>query len=260
MKISEAFEYLGLPVSASKEQIKGRYKDLAKRCHPDSGGSELMMKLLNEAYEVAMGDQAERGNRTPPPPPPPPPQPPQSSPQPSPKASSKSESTKDYGFRGLLIVSLLIFGFVVFIVAISPKSSEPPTTTSSSPIPTSTPSVTPTTDPSLDKPIKLIFTMSLTDGDNWVNIPIVDQRCEGEGDKQKCTYFPYCIRPTIYSGSSSGGENYNFEKVATKEGGMIYRVCYPRFTIYENNRKVITKFSKQVINDTKDFCKINKCF
>lgn len=51
MKIQDALEILGVSSSASKEQVKAAYKKLSRQYHPDLGGSEEMMKLLNNAYD-----------------------------------------------------------------------------------------------------------------------------------------------------------------------------------------------------------------
>ena len=43
---------LGLPAQgASKAEVKKAYRRLAKENHPDLGGDEKRMKLINEAYE-----------------------------------------------------------------------------------------------------------------------------------------------------------------------------------------------------------------
>lgn len=52
MKIQEAFKVFGMSEGASKEQILGQYKKLAKKYHPDLGGSEEMMKVLNDAMDA----------------------------------------------------------------------------------------------------------------------------------------------------------------------------------------------------------------
>jgi curved DNA-binding protein CbpA len=50
---------LGVPASASKAEVDRQYKRLAAQHHPDLGGNEERMKLLNEAYGV-LKDQASR--------------------------------------------------------------------------------------------------------------------------------------------------------------------------------------------------------
>ena len=45
---------LGLPSSATKADIKRAYKRLARKAHPDGGGSHEAFLKLNEAYEQAM--------------------------------------------------------------------------------------------------------------------------------------------------------------------------------------------------------------
>ena len=47
MDIKKAFEILGLEPSASENEIKTSYRNLARDAHPDAGGSEKQMKSLN---------------------------------------------------------------------------------------------------------------------------------------------------------------------------------------------------------------------
>lgn len=51
MKQQEAFKVFGMSEGSSKEQILARFKELAKKYHPDLGGSEEMMKILNDAMD-----------------------------------------------------------------------------------------------------------------------------------------------------------------------------------------------------------------
>lgn len=52
MKIQEAFRVFGLSEGSSKDQILAQFKKLAKKYHPDLGGSEEMMKILNDAMDA----------------------------------------------------------------------------------------------------------------------------------------------------------------------------------------------------------------
>jgi curved DNA-binding protein CbpA len=49
---------LGLPPTATPQQIKRRYRALAKRYHPDRGGDQRQMQRIIAAYELLMKDQA----------------------------------------------------------------------------------------------------------------------------------------------------------------------------------------------------------
>lgn len=52
----DPYAVLGLPPSASLEQVERRYKQLSQIYHPDKeGGYEGAMKLLNNAYEQIKG-------------------------------------------------------------------------------------------------------------------------------------------------------------------------------------------------------------
>jgi hypothetical protein len=80
---------LGVRMSAEPEVIKGAYNAMARKYHPDTGGSTQRMKEINESYEVlsdpqrkasydlycrqrsggSSREQARRESRPPPPPP-----------------------------------------------------------------------------------------------------------------------------------------------------------------------------------------------
>lgn len=51
MPLADAYAVLGLPPTASMEEVKRNYKRLAAVFHPDKGGYDEAMKLLNRAYE-----------------------------------------------------------------------------------------------------------------------------------------------------------------------------------------------------------------
>ncbi|MGA9996454.1 MAG: DnaJ domain-containing protein [Pyrinomonadaceae bacterium] len=53
------YSILGADAGASRSEIERLYKRLAVRHHPDRGGSEQLMKQLNEAYSV-LRDEATR--------------------------------------------------------------------------------------------------------------------------------------------------------------------------------------------------------
>lgn len=43
------YQILGIPENATEAQIKEAYRKKAHECHPDRGGSEEQMKLINQA-------------------------------------------------------------------------------------------------------------------------------------------------------------------------------------------------------------------
>ncbi|MBA7466770.1 Co-chaperone protein DjlA [subsurface metagenome] len=51
MSLADAYAVLGLPLTANMEEVKRNYRNLAVIFHPDKGGYEEAMKLLNRAYE-----------------------------------------------------------------------------------------------------------------------------------------------------------------------------------------------------------------
>ncbi|MEQ1934125.1 MAG: DnaJ domain-containing protein [Fimbriimonadaceae bacterium] len=55
MKEKEAYEILGLQPGASIEEINAKHRAAMKRNHPDSGGTNRLAALINEAKEVLGG-------------------------------------------------------------------------------------------------------------------------------------------------------------------------------------------------------------
>jgi len=53
----QALAVLGLPPTATPQQIKRRYRALAKRYHPDRGGDQRQMQKIIAAYEFLMKEQ-----------------------------------------------------------------------------------------------------------------------------------------------------------------------------------------------------------
>lgn len=51
------WEVLGVPVTATAEQINAAYREKAKSAHPDAGGSEVAMAALNAARTAALKDR-----------------------------------------------------------------------------------------------------------------------------------------------------------------------------------------------------------
>ena len=54
MPLADAYAVLGLPQTATLEEVKRNYKRLAAVFHPDKGGYEEAMKLLNNAHQRIM--------------------------------------------------------------------------------------------------------------------------------------------------------------------------------------------------------------
>jgi DnaJ-domain-containing protein 1 len=52
----QALNVLGLPPNATRQQIKRRYRTLAKQYHPDRGGDQQQMQRIIAAYELLMRD------------------------------------------------------------------------------------------------------------------------------------------------------------------------------------------------------------
>ena len=61
-RATDPYTILGLPHSASLDEVKSRYRELSKIFHPDKqGGYEGAMKLLNNAYEQIEKEIIKRG-------------------------------------------------------------------------------------------------------------------------------------------------------------------------------------------------------
>src|SRR2546430_16751229 len=54
------YEILGARQGDSRRELERQYKRMAGRRHPDKGGSEEEMKLLNEAYRVLRNEETRR--------------------------------------------------------------------------------------------------------------------------------------------------------------------------------------------------------
>ncbi len=54
------YEILGVSPDVTDNEIRDSFIRLSKKNHPDQGGSNLIMQMLNEAYDV-LGDPAKRG-------------------------------------------------------------------------------------------------------------------------------------------------------------------------------------------------------
>ena len=50
----QALAVLGLPPDATRQQIKRRYRELAKIYHPDRGGDQKEMRRIIAAYQLLM--------------------------------------------------------------------------------------------------------------------------------------------------------------------------------------------------------------
>jgi curved DNA-binding protein CbpA len=52
MSEAEAYRVLGLAPGASVEEVRGAYRRLMRRVHPDLGGSSALAAMINAAKEV----------------------------------------------------------------------------------------------------------------------------------------------------------------------------------------------------------------
>lgn len=54
------YKILGVPRSASQDEIKKAFRKLARKHHPDAGGDETKFKEINEAYEVLSDEKKKQ--------------------------------------------------------------------------------------------------------------------------------------------------------------------------------------------------------
>ena len=54
------YKTLGVPRTATADEIKKAFRKLARTHHPDAGGDEAKFKELNEAYEVLSDDKKRK--------------------------------------------------------------------------------------------------------------------------------------------------------------------------------------------------------
>ena len=54
------YKTLGVPRTATADEIKKAYRKLARKHHPDAGGDEGKFKEINEAYEVLSDDKKRK--------------------------------------------------------------------------------------------------------------------------------------------------------------------------------------------------------
>src|SRR5574340_1167380 len=60
MPEKDYYDILGVYKTATAEEIKKAFRNLARKHHPDAGGSEERFKEINEAYEVLSDDEKRK--------------------------------------------------------------------------------------------------------------------------------------------------------------------------------------------------------
>jgi hypothetical protein len=73
--VSDPFQVLGLPVTATLAEVRAARRRLARAAHPDVGGDERRMREINQAFDLAVRRILGRPERPAPTPPAPAPAP-----------------------------------------------------------------------------------------------------------------------------------------------------------------------------------------
>lgn len=59
MDKNEAFEILGLDLSATRDDIINAHRSLIEKNHPDKGGSDYLSAKINKARDILLSDEQE---------------------------------------------------------------------------------------------------------------------------------------------------------------------------------------------------------
>ena len=62
INIEEAYDILGVPQSASLDEIRSAHKRLIQKVHPDRGGSPYLAAKINKAKDIIMTHLKNNGN------------------------------------------------------------------------------------------------------------------------------------------------------------------------------------------------------
>lgn len=57
--MSKAFETLGLPETATPDEVKAKWRELCMVHHPDRGGDPVEFNEIRRAYKIAMKEASE---------------------------------------------------------------------------------------------------------------------------------------------------------------------------------------------------------
>ena len=57
--MSKAFATLGLPDTATPDEVKAKWRELCMIHHPDRGGNAVEFNTIRKAYKVAMEEASE---------------------------------------------------------------------------------------------------------------------------------------------------------------------------------------------------------
>ena len=104
------YEVLGIPESASEEEVRHAYRRLVKTAHPDRAGDTAQFRLVTQAYEV-LSDPARRAAYD------------RSLRPSSVEVQPRPQPRRRYGRYAVLAVTALVVGGVVWIVVATVRQS-----------------------------------------------------------------------------------------------------------------------------------------
>lgn len=111
------YEVLGIPATASPDEVRHAYRRLVKTAHPDRAGDPARFELITEAYAVLSDPTRraayDRGLRPPP----------GAAPAPQAAPAARPAAPRHYGRYVALLVAVVVIGGVAWLVVATSRQS-----------------------------------------------------------------------------------------------------------------------------------------